>query len=43
MLALRIGESPSQKLKDSGIEVISTYDRIEDAVKTAALNIIKKG
>ncbi len=43
VLALRIGESPSQKLKDSGIEVISTYDRIEDAVKTAALNIIKKG
>lgn len=36
VLALRIGESPSQKLKEKGISVISTYDRIEDAVKSAA-------
>jgi MoaA/NifB/PqqE/SkfB family radical SAM enzyme len=37
VLALRIGEAPSEKLKEMGIAVISTYDRIEDAVKTAAL------
>lgn len=36
ILALRIGLSPTQKLTNKGITVISTYDRIEDAVKKAA-------
>ena len=36
VLALRIGDSPSEKLKEKGIAVISTYDRIEEAVKAAA-------
>ena len=36
VLALRVGDSPQQRLDDMGIRVISTYDRIEDAVKKAA-------
>lgn len=36
ILALRIGDAPTQKLKALGIEIYTTYDRIEDAVKTAA-------
>ena len=40
VLALRIGESPSIKLKEKGINVFSTYDRIESAVKTSAQNSI---
>ncbi|WP_182188113.1 nitrogenase cofactor biosynthesis protein NifB [Pectinatus frisingensis] len=36
VIALRIGEVPRQRLKDVGIEVITTYDRIENAVKKAA-------
>ena len=36
VLALRTGEAPSRKLESSGIRVISTYDRIEDAIIKAA-------
>ena len=37
VIALRTGDTPAQKLKSLGIEVISTYDKIEDAVLRAAL------
>jgi len=40
VLALRIGDSPSEKLKEKGINVFSTYDRIENAVKKAATQVI---
>ncbi|MPN07027.1 FeMo cofactor biosynthesis protein NifB [bioreactor metagenome] len=36
VLALRIGSSPSKRLAAIGIRSITTYDRIEDAVKKAA-------
>lgn len=36
VLALRIGDSPSKRLMDLGIHIVTTYDRIEDAVKKAA-------
>lgn len=36
ILALRIGDAPSKKLKELGINIFTTYDRIEDAVKQAA-------
>ena len=39
VLALRIGDAPSEKLKEKGIEVFATYDRVEDAVKKAAMKI----
>lgn len=36
VIAMRIGESPKVRLKDKGIKVISTFDKIENAVKEAA-------
>ncbi|WP_110955336.1 nitrogenase cofactor biosynthesis protein NifB [Anaerosinus massiliensis] len=36
VLTLRIGDSPSKRLKEMGIGIVVTYDRIEDAVKKAA-------
>ncbi len=33
---MRIGESPKVRLKDKGIKVVATYDKIENAVKEAA-------
>ncbi|MDR1891524.1 MAG: hypothetical protein LBQ48_00705, partial [Oscillospiraceae bacterium] len=36
VLALRVGYSPTEKLKANGIRVITTYDRIEHAVAQAA-------
>jgi hypothetical protein len=36
VIALRTGDAPTRKLESLGIEVISTYDRIEDAVLKAA-------
>lgn len=36
VIAMRIGESPKVRLKDKGIKVVSTYDKIENAVKEAA-------
>lgn len=32
VVAMRIGESPKSKLKEKGIHVLATYDRIEDSV-----------
>jgi len=43
VLALRCGDAPMRKLESLGIDVISTYDRIEDAVlKTAATQLKKE-
>lgn len=36
VLALRIGNAPERKLKDRGISVFKTYDRIEKALEEAA-------
>ena len=36
VIALRIGDSPSRSLEAKGIKIISTYDRIEEAVRKAA-------
>jgi hypothetical protein len=36
VLALRTGMAPEKRLKDSGIDVITTYERVETAVLTAA-------
>lgn len=35
VLALRIGDSPTQRMQERGIQVISTYDRIENAIQKA--------
>lgn len=35
VITLRIGEAPKSKLKEKGIKVFSTYDRISDAIKKA--------
>ena len=40
VLAMRIGESPTKKLEQKGIKVFTTYDRIEDAVRLAAKELI---
>ena len=40
-ITMRIGDLPSKRLESKGIKVFSTYDRIEDAVKTAAQEILK--
>ncbi len=42
VLALRTGEAPTKKLESLGIEVISTYDRIEDAVLKTSANQLEK-
>ncbi|MBE6906625.1 MAG: nitrogenase cofactor biosynthesis protein NifB [Ruminococcaceae bacterium] len=36
VLALRIGNAPLEKLESKGIKAVTTYDRIENAVKQAA-------
>lgn len=36
VIAMRIGETPKQKLKTKGIRVFTTYDRIEDSIKMVA-------
>jgi nitrogenase molybdenum-iron protein alpha/beta subunit/MoaA/NifB/PqqE/SkfB family radical SAM enzyme len=36
VLALRIGPTPEKRLKENGIDVITTYDRVETAVALAA-------
>lgn len=36
VLSMRIGEAPKKKLREKGIKVITTYDRVIDAVKKAA-------
>jgi MoaA/NifB/PqqE/SkfB family radical SAM enzyme len=35
VIAMRIGESPKVRLKDKGIKVIATFDKIENAVREA--------
>jgi nitrogenase cofactor biosynthesis protein NifB len=40
IIAMRIGEAPSKKLEKKGINVFTTYDRIEEAVKNAASKIL---
>jgi len=40
VIALRIGDSPRQRLIKRGIKVFATYDRIEAAVESAALKIM---
>jgi nitrogenase molybdenum-iron protein alpha/beta subunit/MoaA/NifB/PqqE/SkfB family radical SAM enzyme len=42
VIAVRTGDSPTRKLEGLGIAVISTYDRIEDAVLKAAAGLQKK-
>lgn len=39
VIAMRIGESPRNKLTQKGIKVFTTYDRIEDSVKKVAAEI----
>lgn len=41
VLALRIGLAPTEKLKQRGITVFATCDRINDAIRTAALEMAK--
>ena len=41
VLTLRIGDAPANRLKDKGIKVFVTYERIEKAIKVAAEEIIK--
>jgi hypothetical protein len=36
VLALRVGQVPEQRLNDSGIDIVTTYERIETAVLLAA-------
>lgn len=38
VLSMRIGEVPKMKLREKGIKVITTYDKVIDAVKKAAEN-----
>jgi nitrogenase cofactor biosynthesis protein NifB len=38
VLSMRIGEAPKMKLWEKGIKAITTYDRVEDAVRKAAEN-----
>lgn len=42
VIAMRIGESPKEKLKNKGIRVFTTYDRIEDSVKWAGKEMMFK-
>ncbi len=39
VIALRIGEAPKEKLRQKGIRVYTTYDRIEASVEKAAAEI----
>ncbi|HEX3078573.1 MAG TPA: nitrogenase cofactor biosynthesis protein NifB, partial [Lachnospiraceae bacterium] len=41
VIAMRIGDSPTQKLNSKGIQVYTTYDRIEDAVRNAAKELFQ--
>jgi predicted Fe-Mo cluster-binding NifX family protein len=36
VFALRIGDSPAEKLKNAGITAVATYERVETAVRNAA-------
>lgn len=39
VIVLRVGEAPKKKLMEKNIQIITTYDRLEDAIKNA---VIKK-
>lgn len=39
VIAMRIGDAPKKRLEEMGIKVMITYDRIEEAIKTAAQKI----
>ncbi len=39
VIAMRIGEAPKTKLNQKGIQVFTTYDRIEDSVKRVAAEL----
>jgi len=43
VIAMRIGESPKQKLSNKGIKTFITYDRIEDSVKRAVKEMVSEG
>lgn len=38
VLSMRVGEMPKKKLRAQGIKVITTYDKVDDAVKKAGDN-----
>jgi nitrogenase molybdenum-iron protein alpha/beta subunit/MoaA/NifB/PqqE/SkfB family radical SAM enzyme len=40
IIAMRIGDAPKQKLATKGIKVYTTYDRIEQAIEKAALEML---
>lgn len=40
VIAMRVGESPKQKLIQQGIQVFTTYDKIEDSVKMVAAKML---
>lgn len=40
VIAMRIGESPKQKLKHKGIQVFTAVDRIEDSVQKAVAELL---
>ncbi len=42
VLALRTGMAPEKRLKENGIDVITTYERVETAVKAAAMERSKE-
>ncbi len=39
VIAMRIGDSPKMQLQQKGIQVFTTYDKIEDSVKKVAANM----
>ncbi|MBC3797643.1 nitrogenase cofactor biosynthesis protein NifB [Acetobacterium tundrae] len=41
VIAMRIGDAPTRRLEKKGIKIFSTYDRIEEAVKKAAQELIE--
>lgn len=41
VIAMRIGEAPKQRLKQSGIRVFTTVDRIETSVKNAVTELLQ--
>jgi MoaA/NifB/PqqE/SkfB family radical SAM enzyme len=41
VITMRIGDGPTKRLEEKGIAIITTYDRIGDAVTNAARNLIR--
>lgn len=42
VIAMRIGDSPRMKLRQKGIQVFTTYDKIEESIKKFAMEIKEK-